>query len=95
MTPDQPRSDLHDPNAKLDYGFDWSAWLDDGETIASATITPSSPDLTVHATDIGTTTVTPTISGGVVDRRYDITCHVVTSQGREDDRTRELVCRNR
>lgn len=28
---------IKDPNAVLDYQWDWSAWLPDDDTIASAT----------------------------------------------------------
>jgi len=30
---------LKDPDAVLDYGFDWSDWLADGETISTSTWT--------------------------------------------------------
>lgn len=28
---------LIDPNATLDYGWDWPRWLEDGDTIESST----------------------------------------------------------
>ncbi|PKQ24274.1 MAG: hypothetical protein CVT65_03905 [Actinobacteria bacterium HGW-Actinobacteria-5] len=93
----------HDPDAKLDYWFDWNVasptgktWLD-GDTIASATITCADPTVTItnvsHAT--GTTVgcwvaVTPATVSPV-----SLRCHIVTAAGREDDRTMLLSIRER
>lgn len=84
-----PRSFSKDPDAILDYEFDWSTWLTDGDTLADATITAPT-GLTV-ATDppvtVTSTAVTYWLEGGVVGQSYAVTCHIVTAAGREDDRT--------
>lgn len=85
---------IHDPQAVLDYSVDWSAWLVSGETIANSSWTVSS-GLTL-GTDSNTTTVaTAWISGGTAGRNYTATNHIVTSAGREDDRSIALYCRER
>jgi hypothetical protein len=44
---------LQDPDAKLNYSFDWADWLADGDTIVSHqwTIDPAGPTLTGETTD--------------------------------------------
>jgi hypothetical protein len=76
-----------DPGAVLDWCFDWSGWLATGETITSHTVTAAT-GLTVDsslATD-DDTSVTAWLSGGTAGARYTVTCHIVTSAGRADDR---------
>ena len=79
------RSFVKDPNAVLDYEWDWSAWLGT-DTIASHTVTAAT-GLTVDSTEATDTAVTVWLSGGTVGQTYSVTCHVVTAAGREDDRT--------
>jgi hypothetical protein len=75
-----------DPNAVLDYGFDWTLWLQTGETISSSTWTV--PTGLTKDTDTKTTTATVVwLSGGTAGTNYDVTCRIVTSGGRTDDRT--------
>lgn len=75
-----------DPDAKLDYTFDWSAYLSpvgdsialvsfigDGVTIASQTNTAS--------------TATAWVSGGTLGSTHTVTCRITTNGGRIDDRT--------
>lgn len=77
-----------DPDAVLDYTWDWSAWLASGETITDATVTPSGTGLTVNGTPTtGAATVTAWLTGGTAGTEYLVTCHITTSQGRQDDRT--------
>lgn len=85
---------LHDPDAKLDYGCDWSAWLADGETITdSKWIVPDG--LTGDDASHDDTTTVVWITGGTAGQRYPLTNRVTTSEGRIDDRTITLVCQNR
>ena len=68
-----------DPQADLDYGLDWSAWLASGETIATSTWSASPAGLTLHDdTDDGTTT-TQWASSGAAGTDYTLTNRVVTS----------------
>lgn len=76
---------IKDPAAVLDYTFDWSDWLNTGETISSHTVTvPTGITLGSHAND--TTAVTMWLSGGAVGEHYAIACQITTSQGRTDKR---------
>lgn len=87
---------IHDPSAILDYPLDWSAWLPAGDTIVSAEVT--APDDITVAPDpeiVGGTKVVAWLSGGVDRINYDVTYHIVTAQGRQDDRSITLVVRER
>lgn len=76
---------LMDPNAVLDYEFDWTPWLAAGETITGHTVSASG--LTVGQTVSTGTTVTVWLSGGTDGATATVTCHVTTSAGRQDGRT--------
>ena len=77
-----------DPDAVLDFTFDWSEWLADGETISSHTVTVSG--VTRDSSTNTTTTVTAWISGGTVSAPATVACRVTTSAGRTDERTISL-----
>ena len=88
---------LKDPSAVLDYRFDWRAlangygtanWLATGETIIDTTVTADA-GITVDSSSVVSddTAVVVWLSGGTVGGRQRVTCHIVTSAGREDDRT--------
>ena len=79
------RSFLKDPDAVLDYQFNWGDWLG-ADTIASHTVTAAT-GLTVDSSTATSTTVTAWLSGGTEGETYSVTCHIVTAAGREDDRT--------
>lgn len=82
-----------DPAAVLDYEFDWSAWLADGETITGTPLIEA-PGLTVNPpgkeTQVADGKVTFWIGGGAAETFYDVACKVVTSAGRTDRRTASL-----
>ena len=85
-----------DPNATLDYTIDWSAWLSPNQdTISNATV-PSVPSgLTIQTPVTKTTTQTTVwISGGTAGTSYDVTVHITTTGGRQDDRTITIVCKD-
>lgn len=83
-----------DPDAILDYQWDWSEWLAEDELIIDAVITV--PDgLTLDSQDDADTTITVWLSGGTIDEGYQVTCHIETNQDREDDRSIYLICRER
>lgn len=91
-----------DPSAVLDFGWDFSAWLDDGETITAATVTVPA-GLTKNAdgiiaspkTSAAAAGVMVWLSGGTVGERYAVVCHITTSAGRQDDRTIMVTIRER
>lgn len=88
---------LKDPDAILDYAWDWTAWLQNGETITAQTVT--APDgITIETSPPVSQSggvVTAWVSGGTIGQRYDLVCHVTTSAGRQDDRTLTLNIQQR
>lgn len=93
---------VQDPQAVLDYVFDWFnpapgetvGWLAVGETITAFAVTPPTGILVGN----GTTNpgpapsqtggkVTAWLSGGTAGIAYDVVCHITTSAGRQDDRS--------
>ncbi len=83
----------HDPDARLDYAWDWSDWLQDGETIDSHSIVED-PLLGVNvetsAPSLDNKKIVAWVSGGEVNTAVSLTCHIVSSANREDDRTIDL-----
>lgn len=76
-----------DPNAVLDYKFDWTAWLLPLlDTITSVTWVVSG-GVVVNSSTNTTTTATAVVSGGTVGTDASVTCRIVTAGGRTDDRT--------
>lgn len=90
----------------LDYTLDWRHKLPDDDIVVSANFIAHS-DLTVLSINIadavdfdadGVPTIvradsacTAWISGGLLGRVYDVICRVVTREGRQMDRTFQLV----
>ena len=96
---------IKDPNAVLDFKFDFAAltngsgtsnWLAAGETINTVTVTADT-GLTVDSSAITdtSTSVTVWLSGGTANTDYDVLCRIVTSAGRTDDRTMVIKVRER
>lgn len=78
-----------DPNATLDYTWDWATWLGT-DTIASFTL--SVPDgVTLATSSNSTTAVTAWFSGGMLGAQYDVVCRITTAAGRINDATISLV----
>lgn len=79
-----------DPNATLDYSFDWTAYLlPITDTIASVSFITSA-GITVVSQSNTTTVATAFVSGGVLGETETLTCRIVTAGGRTDDRTIDL-----
>lgn len=83
-----------DPDATLDYAFDWTDWLEDGETISSHTITAST-GLTKDSDSESDGIVTVWLSGGTTGTIYTLACKIVTSLSRTDERTVNIRCVDR
>lgn len=81
---------IKDPDAVLDYAFDWSTWLDSDsspvETINSHTITVSA-GITKDSDSETDGVITIWLSGGTAGVSYTIACEIVTSAGRTDERS--------
>jgi len=83
-----------DPDANLDYVFDWSSWLETGETISSHTITVDT-GLTKGLDSELSGQVVVWLSGGTIGETYQVACEITTSLGRIDERTVEINIQNR
>lgn len=82
-----------DPDAVLDYVFDWSSWLAEGETILTHQATIESGDAVIDSTSQTTDTVVVWLSGGTIDTNVELRCRVTTTEGRIDDRTIVILIR--
>lgn len=83
-----------DPQALLDYSIDWSAWLAEGDSIASLTVLQSA-GIVVPAQGIRGAVTAVMVGGGDDGTDEEVTLRILTSQGRTDDRTIKLLIRNR
>lgn len=86
-----------DPDADLDFQFDWSDWLDDdsSEAIALSVITiDPSGELTATTPAVNSGVVTFWLSGGVATKRYIVSCKITTNSSptREDERSITINC---
>lgn len=79
---------IKDPDAILDYTIDWTAWLDDlSDTIASRTIVAQSGIVCDSSTISGKKVIMWLSGGSKVGNTYQVTCRIVTTSGRTDDRS--------
>ena len=80
-----------DPNADLDYGFDWSAWLGATDTITESTWkVPTESGLTTHSPSISTDGKVTSVwlkAGVVSSVAFSAANHIKTAAGREDERS--------
>lgn len=79
---------IKDPSAILDYGFDWSDWLQTGETIVTSTWSNPDSITVVTSSNLPESTVI-FVSGGTAGKFYRLTNRIVTSNSpaRTDERT--------
>jgi hypothetical protein len=88
-----------DPDAKLLYVFDWTAWLAAGATITSSTFTLTGADgaLTKDNPSIlsGSLKTQVRLLGGTAGVVYKLTNHITStdSPAQEDDRSIYVKCR--
>ncbi|GGR51974.1 phage fiber-tail adaptor protein [Streptomyces roseolus] len=76
-----------DPQAVLDWMFDWSNWLAAGESISGTPVVTVDSGLTKDSQSNTTTKVTCWLSGGTLGATYKVACRITTNQGRTDERT--------
>src|SRR5687768_1085378 len=81
----KPPLDMKAPGEEKDYGIDWSAQLEAGDTIDDSNweiITAlGSPDLVMDAGGIDGQSTVVRISGGEPDRDYTLVNTIETSEG--------------
>jgi hypothetical protein len=76
-----------DPNAVLDYTFDWGPYLTPlNDTIQTVTWITSAGITKVSQSNTAVT-ATAFVSGGVLGEKETLTCRITTSGGRTDDRS--------
>jgi hypothetical protein len=88
-----------DPDATLDFAFNWSDWLATGETISSYTIT-AQDGITLetaapHEQSESNGKVTFWLSGGTANTWYTVACKIITNAGRTDERTMNILVLDR
>ncbi len=77
-----------DPQAMLDYGIDWSAWLAADEVISdSAWRAEPDGDLELDGMSHDGSSARVTVAGGVAGRVYCLVNTITTSLGRSDERS--------
>ena len=74
-----------DPNAVLDYSFNWATWLDD-DTISASTWTADT-GIIIDSSSTTTTVATVWLSGGTAGTTYTVTNRIVTAASRTEDRS--------
>jgi len=94
-----------DPDAVLDYGFNWGLdsdypdkkpWLDldNGEAISTSVwVIPDG--LTEDSAEFGATATKVWLSGGTAGSSYTITNTITTSEGRTDERSMLIIVAER
>ena len=85
---------IHDPDAELDYTFDWSEWLATGETITDSTVTVST-GLVLESVGESSTAITAWITTNATTGRRSVACRIETSAGRTDERTIQINVQER
>ncbi len=82
---------VHAPGAILDYGFNWTAWLQLSETVVSSAWAID-PVLTLSGSQDVANVTSTFVNGGDVGKVYTLTNTITTNQGRTDSRTLVLNC---
>lgn len=84
-----------DPDARLDYSFDWTDWLADGEAISTYAVTVDG--VTKESDSRSGAVVTAWVSGGTAGDVASVTCSITTNSvpARTDHRTVYLRVRER
>jgi hypothetical protein len=84
----------HDPNADLDYGWDWSDWLgSDVITASTWSVDPTGP--TLHNPTFSDTATTVWISGGTSGAVHRVINHITTDNLREEDSSFRIQVREK
>ena len=91
---------IHDPQARKDYTIDWGDYLkpqklaDDTDALVDSRWTvPDGITLSEQQFDDRYATIWITVTGS--ERLYDLTNHITTREGREDDQTIRLRIRDK
>lgn len=75
-----------DPEAVLDYEWDWTEWLGT-DTIDTALVGVVAGDVVIDDFSNTINKVTAWISGGTLNEPTVVTCSITTGEGRTDERS--------
>lgn len=89
-----PQSFSKDPQADLDYVIDWSDWLA-GDTLNTSAWAVASGDVTLHDPAIVGDLTRVWVTGGTAGTIARITNSIVTTGGRDEDRTLTFIIQER
>jgi len=89
-----------DPDAKLDFKFDWSAWLTAGESIDNYSLELFSDEespvvLKIDSDSNLGDSIIVWLSAGTHGVLYEARCEIETNQNRTDERTMLISCKDR
>ena len=95
--PSGKKTILHDPDAVLDYTFNWTAWLNTviDKIISIDFIVTNSINAVVVAQYFSDTHATAWVAGGIPGEKITLRCRIYTLEGRIDDRTGYLKVKER
>lgn len=83
-----------DPDAVLDYIWDWSEWLAPGETIVTSIFTVSA-GLDLDSDSFNSNSATAWLSGGLPGTPYLVANRITSSDDRTDERSITIRVKNR
>lgn len=87
---------VHDPDAILNYAFDWTSWLATDATISTSTWDgPDGMTLTASVDGANSIVKVEVTDSSLVGQRVELVNHVTSSDGQEDDRTLKLYITQR
>ena len=87
---------VKDPDAVLDYSFDWGPWLVVDTISTSAwSIDQSGLSVVPASETFDSTTTTVFLTGGAVNEKYEVTNTITTNGSRTDERTILIRVRQR
>lgn len=86
-----------DPDAVLDYKLNWAKWLNatpsgEQDTIQGQPVWTVPAPLILNNDDNDETSATVWLQGGVAGQVYRVSCRILTSLGRTDERTFRVIC---
>ena len=76
-----------DPDSILIHSMSWADWLVEGEIITDWSIFCNKTSMDVVKLNLDGGKLSWRVSGGILKRDYKVTVRVVTSMGRQEDRS--------
>lgn len=86
---------VKDPDATLDYSFDWGPWLGTDTISTSTWVADSGLTIVPASESFDNTTTIVFISGGTAGEIYTVKNRITTNGSRTDDRSFQLRIRQR